>query len=48
MYVCSDISLSEGYLGSRGGVGVWKASKNKLKDTNINFPMTNVAFFKNS
>ena len=36
--VYSDMSLSKGHLGSRGG----KASKNKLKDTNFIFPMTNV------
>ena len=36
--VYSDMSLSKGHLGSRGG----KASKNKLKDTIFIFPMTNV------
>ena len=35
--VYSDMSLSEGHLGSGGG-----ASKNKLKDTSFIFPMTNV------
>ena len=35
--VYSEMSLSKGHLGSRGG----KASKNKLKDTNFIFPMTN-------
>ena len=38
--VYSDMSLSKGHLGSRGGVG--GASKNKLKDTSFIFPMTNV------
>ena len=38
--VYSDMSLSKGHLGSRGGGG--KASKNKLKDTSFIFPMTNV------
>ena len=37
--VYSDMSLSKGHLGSRGGGG---ASKDKLKDTNFIFPMTNV------
>ena len=37
--VYSDMSLSKGHLGSRGGGG---ASKNKLKDTSFTFPMTNV------
>ena len=36
--VYSDMSLSKGHLGSRGG----GASKNKLKDTSFIFPMTNV------
>ena len=36
--VYSDISLSKGHLGSRGG----GASKNKLKDTSFIFQMTNV------
>ena len=36
--VYSDMSLSKGDLGSRGG----EASKNKLKDTIFIFPMTNV------
>ena len=36
--VYSDMSLSKGHLGSRGG----EASKNKLKDTSFIFPMTNV------
>ena len=35
--VYNDMSLSKGHLGPRGG-----ASKNKLKDTNFIFPMTNV------
>ena len=39
--VYSDMSLSKGHLGSRGGGG-GKASKNKLKETIFNFPMTNV------
>ena len=43
VYICSDISLSKGHLGSREG-GV-EASKNKLKDANFNFPMTNVMVF---
>ena len=38
--VYSDMSLSKGHLGSRGGRG--EASKNKLKDTSFIFPMTNV------
>ena len=37
VYVYSDMSLSKGYLGSRG-----EASKNKLKDTSFTFPVTNV------
>ena len=37
VYVYSDMSLSKGHLGSRGG-----ASKNKLKDTIFTFPVTNV------
>ena len=37
--VYSDMSLSKGHLGSRGG---GEASKNKLKDTIFIFPMTNV------
>ena len=37
--VYSDMSLSKGHLGSRGGGG---ASKNKPKDTSFIFPMTNV------
>ena len=36
--VYSDMSLSKGHLGSRGA----KHLKNKLKDTNFIFPMTNV------
>ena len=36
--VYRDMSLSKGHLGSWGG----KASKNKLKETIFNFPMTNV------
>ena len=42
--VYSDMSLSKGHLGSRGGGGGGggKASKNKLKDTSFIFPMTNV------
>ena len=36
--VYSNMSLSKGHLGSRGG----KASKNKVKDTNFIFPMTNI------
>ena len=36
--VYSDMSLSKGHLGSRGG---GEASKNKLKDTSFIFPMTN-------
>ena len=36
--VYSDMSLSKGHLGSRGG----EASKKILKDTNFIFPMTNV------
>ena len=36
--VYSDMSLSKGHLGSRGG----GASKNKLKDTRFIFSMTNV------
>ena len=39
VYVYSDMSLSKGHLGSRGG---GKASKNKLKDTSFTFPVTNV------
>ena len=39
VYVYSDMSLSKGHLGSRGGGG---ASKNKLKDTSFTFPVTNV------
>ena len=39
--VYSDMSLSNGHLGSRRGGG-GEASKNKLKDTSFNFPMTNV------
>ena len=35
--VYSDMSLSNGHLGSRG-----EASKNKLKDTSFIFHMTNV------
>ena len=38
--VYSDMSLSKGHLGSRGGGG--ETSKNKLKDTIFIFPMTNV------
>ena len=38
VYVYSDMSLSKGHLGSRGG----EASKKKLKDTSFTFPMTNV------
>ena len=38
VYVCSDMSLSKGHLGSKGG----GASKNKLKDTSFTFPVTNV------
>ena len=38
VYVYSDMSLSKGHLGSRGG----KASKNKLKDTSFTFTVTNV------
>ena len=38
--VYSDMWLSKGHLGSRGGGG--KTSKNKLKDTSFIFPMTNV------
>ena len=37
------MSLSKGHLGSRGGGGGGKASKNKLKDTSFIFPMTNIA-----
>ena len=37
--VYSDMSLSKGHLGSRGGGG--EAFKNKLKDTSFIFPMTN-------
>ena len=37
--VYSDMSLSKGHLGSRGGGEV---SKKQLKDTNFIFPMTNV------
>ena len=40
VYVYSDMSLSKGHLGSRGGGG--EASKNKLKDTSFTFPVTNV------
>ena len=44
--VYSDMSLSKGHLGSRGGGGGGGggggASKNKLKDTSFIFPMTNV------
>ena len=36
----SDISLSKGHLGSRGGGG--GASKNKLKYTSFIFPIINV------
>ena len=39
--VYSDMSLSKGRLGSRGG-----ASKNKLKDTGFIFPMTNVTILR--
>ena len=39
--VYSDMSLSKGRLGSRGGGG-GQASKNKLKNTSFIFPMTNV------
>ena len=38
VYVYSDMSLSKGHLGSRGG----GAYKNKLKDTSFTFPVTNV------
>ena len=38
--VYSDMWLSKGHLGSRGG-----AYKNKLKDTSFIFPMTNVTIF---
>ena len=38
--VYSDMSLSKGHLGSRGGGGF---IYNKLKDTIFIFPMTNVA-----
>ena len=36
VYVYSDMSLSKGHLGSRGGGG-GEASKNKLKDTSFTF-----------
>ena len=38
IYLYSDIKLSKGHLGSRGG----EASKNKLKDASFIFSMTNV------
>ena len=38
IYLYSDIYLSKGHLGSRGG----KASKNKLKDASSIFSMANV------
>ena len=41
VYVYSDMSLSKGHLGSRGG----KASKNKMKDTSFTFQVTNVTIF---
>ena len=42
VYDYSEMSLSKVHLGSRGGGGGGgKASKNKLKDTNFIFPMTN-------
>ena len=37
--VYSDMSLSKGHLGSRGGGG--ESIENKLKDTSFIFPMTN-------
>ena len=40
--VYSEMSLSKGHLGSRGGGGGGGASKNKRKDTSFIFPMTNV------
>ena len=40
VYVYSDMSLSKGHLGSRGGGG--GASKNKLKDTSFTFPVKSV------
>ena len=42
IYLYSDISLSKGHLGSRGGGGGGEASKNKLKDASFIFSMTNV------
>ena len=38
VYIYSNMPLSKGHLGSRGG----EASKNKLKDTSFTFPVTNV------
>ena len=37
VYVYSDMSLSKGHLGSRGGKHI-----KKLKDTSFTFPVTNV------
>ena len=45
VYVYSDIPLSKGHLGSRGGGGGGggrQASKNKLKYTSFTFQVTNV------
>ena len=36
VYVCNGISMSKAHFGSMG------ASKNKLKDTKFDFPMTDV------
>ena len=41
IYLYSDIQLSEGHVGSRGGGG-GEASKNKLKNASFIFSMTNV------